>query len=45
MSVKVSLTNFGKLLEHGVVNTTSESNYELLEPWIQWAICSDREDV
>ena len=31
------LTNFGKLLEHGVVNTTSESKYELLEPWIQWA--------
>jgi hypothetical protein len=23
-------------LEHGVVNTTSEANYELLEPWIQW---------
>ena len=31
------LTNFGKLLKHGVVNTTSESKYELLEPWIQWA--------
>jgi hypothetical protein len=31
------LTNFGKLLEYGVVNTTSESKYELLEPWIQWA--------
>lgn len=30
------LTNFGKLLEHGVVNTTSENKYELLEPWIQW---------
>ena len=31
------LSNFGKLLEHGVVNTKSESKYELLEPWIQWA--------
>jgi hypothetical protein len=30
------LTNFGKLLKHGVINTTSESKYELLEPWIQW---------
>ena len=30
------LTNFGKLLEHGVVTTTSENEYELLEPWIQW---------
>jgi hypothetical protein len=30
------LANFGKLLEHGVVNTTSEAKYELLEPWIQW---------
>ena len=31
------LTNFGKMLKYGVVNTTSESKYELLEPWIQWA--------
>ena len=30
------LPNFGKLLKHGVVNTTSEVKYELLEPWIQW---------
>ena len=30
------LANFEKLLEHGVVNTTSESKYDLLEPWIQW---------
>ena len=30
------LSNFGKLLAHGVVKTTSESNFELLEPWIQW---------
>ena len=31
------LNNFSKLLKHGVVNTTSENTYELLEPWIQWA--------
>jgi len=31
------LTNFGKLLQQGVVTTTSEEKYELLEPWIQWA--------
>jgi hypothetical protein len=31
------LTNLGKLLEQGVVKTISESKYELLEPWIQWA--------
>ena len=31
------LTNFGILLENGVVKTASESKYELLEPWIQWA--------
>ena len=30
------LANFGKLLEHDIVKTTSESKYELLEPWIQW---------
>ena len=30
------LTHFGKLLGHGVVRTTSEDKYELLEPWIQW---------
>uniref|UniRef100_UPI00404827F2 hypothetical protein n=1 Tax=Algoriphagus sp. TaxID=1872435 RepID=UPI00404827F2 len=31
------LSNFEKLIEKGVVFTTSESRYELLEPWIQWA--------
>lgn len=31
------LSNFGKLLKNGVVTTTSENKYELLEPWIQWA--------
>ena len=30
------LPNFSHLLRHGVVRTTSESDYELLEPWIQW---------
>jgi hypothetical protein len=30
------LTNFRKLLAHGVVQTSSEYKYELLEPWIQW---------
>lgn len=31
------LGNFGKLLELGVITTTSENKYDLLEPWIQWA--------
>lgn len=31
------LSNFGTLLKNGVVTTTSENKYELLEPWIQWA--------
>ena len=30
------LSNFGKLFEQGVVKTTSEEKYDLLEPWIQW---------
>ncbi len=31
------LPNLGRVLrENGVVKTTSESRYELLEPWIQW---------
>ena len=30
------LPNFSHLLQHGIVRTTSESDYELLEPWIQW---------
>lgn len=30
------LTNFEILLQNGVVTTTSENKYELLEPWIQW---------
>lgn len=33
---KGRLSNFGKLLEHGFITTTSESEYKLLEPWIQW---------
>ena len=31
------LPNFDRLLQHDVVHTSSESKYELLEPWIQWA--------
>ena len=31
------LPNFAKILNKGVVKTTSEHKYELLEPWIQWA--------
>jgi hypothetical protein len=30
------LNNFSKLLDNGVVSTTSEDKYELFEPWIQW---------
>ena len=30
------LANFGKLLNNGIIDTTSEVKYELLEPWIQW---------
>ena len=31
------LLNFKTLLKNGHTETTSESKYELLEPWIQWA--------
>ena len=31
-----NLENFNRLLQHGVVNTESEAEYKLLEPWIQW---------
>lgn len=30
------LKNFNKLLQNGLIETTSEFEYELLEPWIQW---------
>ena len=30
------LINFEKILFSGVVKTSSETQYELLEPWIQW---------
>jgi hypothetical protein len=30
------LPGFKKLIEHGIVNTTAEFEYENLEPWIQW---------
>ena len=28
--------NFERLFDNGVLETTSENDYELLEPWIQW---------
>jgi len=31
------LPNFNKLFQNDIVTTSSEKNYELLEPWIQWA--------
>ncbi|MDB4770091.1 hypothetical protein OAF97_01340 [Akkermansiaceae bacterium] len=30
------LSNFKKLLKHGLVKTSSEKEYQLLEPWVQW---------
>ena len=30
------LINFSKLLQNGLIETSSENEYELLEPWIQW---------
>ena len=31
------LPSFKKIIDdHGIIETTSESKYELLEPWIQW---------
>ena len=35
-TAKGLLPNFNKLLLNGYTETTSESKYELLEPWIQW---------
>src|SRR5262249_30995290 len=32
----LDLRNFSELFKRGVRTTTSESKYELLEPWIQW---------
>lgn len=31
------LNNFSWIINQGVIHTSSESKYELLEPWIQWA--------
>ena len=31
-----SLPNFKILIEQGIVSTKSESEYQNLEPWIQW---------
>lgn len=33
----VYLPGFKKLIEKGITNTESETEYENLEPWIQWA--------
>ena len=30
------LNNFRKLFENGIIKSKSESEYNLLEPWIQW---------
>lgn len=30
------IPNFKKLLENGLVKTSSEKKYQLLEPWVQW---------
>ncbi len=30
------LNNFSKLFKYGIIETSSESKYDLLEPWIQW---------
>ena len=31
-----SLPGFNRLLEQGIINTKAESEYENLEPWVQW---------
>ena len=31
-----NLPNFKNLINNGYIETTSESDYDLLEPWIQW---------
>ena len=36
-SEKYCLKNLKRLLRLPQVNTTSEKDYDLLEPWIQWA--------
>ncbi|MDC0387447.1 alkaline phosphatase family protein [Gammaproteobacteria bacterium] len=33
----VYLPGFKKLIKKGIINTESETKYEYLEPWIQWA--------
>ncbi len=34
---KIKIDNFKKLIDEGLITTSSEKNYEELEPWIQWA--------
>ena len=31
-----SLPGFSKILKEGILETSSENNYDFLEPWIQW---------
>lgn len=38
------LPNFKRLLKNGTVETYSETKYELLEPWIQWATVQTGKD-
>ena len=33
---KFNLSNFKKIFDEGVIETSSETEYSLLEPWIQW---------
>ena len=35
-SIKYELPNLRKLIESNFIETSSESEYHLLEPWIQW---------
>ena len=30
------LNNFSRLFKYGIIETSSETKYDLLEPWIQW---------
>lgn len=36
--------NIERLIEHGITTTTSETKYDLLEPWVQWPSIQTCED-
>lgn len=36
LKMGISLKGFQSLFDHGIITTSSEEQYELLEPWIQW---------